>query len=103
MIRFKDGVKVQGIKTQIWLAIQVAEQIWAGFPLTVTSLNDGQHVAGSLHYSGMAVDLRTKNLPLAIKQARVDDLAAALPEGYVVLLEKLGEENEHCHVHYGGL
>lgn len=72
-----------------------------GLPVVVTSLNDSQHRRFSLHYSGEAVDLRSKHVPREQLEDLVDEIRAALPEGtWDVLLEHQGESNEHFHIEY---
>jgi hypothetical protein len=60
----KQGVEQKEIALQIYYAIGVAEAVYRqrGMQLVVTSLNDGQHMKESLHYKGLAVDLRTRDL-----------------------------------------
>jgi hypothetical protein len=98
-------VKLAGLTVPMVLALQIAEHIWwqhGETTLVVTSANDGAHRAGSLHYEGRAVDLRTKTLPQAQRQAAVEALARALGGEFVVLFESVGDADEHCHVHWQG-
>jgi hypothetical protein len=91
----KPGVRVYGIRPEMVLALVAADRIWQrhGSELVVTSVMDGTHSRGSLHYAGCAVDLRTWHL---------DDIAAAAQE----LREALGEdfdvvvEASHVHLEY---
>jgi len=61
--------------------------------LTVTSALDGVHKTGSLHYQGLAIDIRSRTLPdeLTIANELRDDLG---PD-YDVLLER-----DHIHIEY---
>lgn len=100
MIRLLTTVDPAGMQPQINLAIQVAEPIWKKYgadTLWITSLNDGTHKIGSLHYKGLAVDLRVKNLPPTLWSQTVAELQAALGFKYDVLLEM---DPPHCHVEY---
>lgn len=93
MVILKTGVKLSGLQPQIVLAIIVAEGIWGGEPLTITSVSDGLHSHTSLHYSGNGVDFRTRDIEdPAGKTAR---LKAALGVDFDVILE-----SDHVHLEY---
>ena len=55
---------MQSLQPQIVLAVVVASSFYKdfGYDLVVTSFSDGIHSPNSLHYSGNAVDLRTRNV-----------------------------------------
>ena len=102
MIRFKQGVKWQGVSPEITLAILVVGGIIV--PQTfdhicwITSIRDGVHSKDSRHYIGEAFDTRSKNIMASIaKKDVLEEIRNSLP-GYVVLLENEGEDNEHFHV-----
>lgn len=60
---FKNGV-VLALSPQMARILPVVDRVYrrvAGIEAVVTSANDGKHKAGSLHYSGNAIDLRTNN------------------------------------------
>lgn len=84
-------------------ALKIAAAVWGEWvqEMVVTSLNDGTHRVGSLHYSNKAADIRTKNLPTTeAKRLAVKKLASRLGRDYDVILEGLGTANEHCHCEY---
>jgi hypothetical protein len=56
----KPSVRITGLRTELLLAIIAAERVYeeAGHDLTLTACVDGKHMAGSFHYSGLAVDIR---------------------------------------------
>jgi hypothetical protein len=61
----KHGVDLRGIQPQMAVAYTIAEAIYwdkAGVHCVITSCSDGRHGPNSLHYKGMALDLRTSNL-----------------------------------------
>lgn len=72
MLDAKPEVVTDGTSREVWFALGVAyaTRIFAyGGPVTVTSMRDGQHMAGSLHFQGRAVDIRTDDLsPTAASQ-----------------------------------
>lgn len=96
-LAYKPGVDPAGALDPIRYAIAIAEQIYTrhGSALVVTSLTEGRHIAGSLHPSGLAVDLRTRDLPPGAPRLAAAELAAALGGDYDVILEA-----DHIHVEY---
>lgn len=53
-----------GIRPELLLAVVAAERVYeeAGHDFTITSCVDGKHMAGSLHYAGAAIDIRTRDV-----------------------------------------
>ena len=74
-------------------ALKAADKIWKkqSRELVITSGLEGSHSAGSLHYYGLAVDLRLP--PDLVRATR--ELAAELGSQFDVILEK-----HHIHVEY---
>lgn len=103
MIHFKPGAHLNGgVTPEIWHAIYIAHNIWRqyGADLVVTSIRDGTHKNGSLHYEGRAVDLRSNNLNNAIDQDAAEKLRRALGDEYDVLFEYPDTPNEHVHLEH---
>ena len=61
----------------------------------ITSTTDGRHMHGSLHFKGLAVDLRTRDLSLYEKIHYHSMLKSALCKLCDVVLE-----SDHIHVEY---
>ena len=61
-MKIKPGANIQGLNLKMRPVLMAADAIWRnhGQELVVTAGLDGEHSAGSLHYYGMAVDLRTR-------------------------------------------
>ena len=97
MLRLKKGVKMVDIKPQISLAATIATSVYDHFDAdcVITSLTDGRHSKNSLHYSGNAMDLRTRNVNKDELLPLVNTLRKALGENYDTVLEK-----DHIHVEY---
>lgn len=102
-MRIKPGVNMTGIKPEMVPAMLALARIFDlhGVVPVITSALDGRHGRGSLHYAGLAIDVRSKNLPdgavkLAVLQAIKDDLGAQ----YDVLLEAVNQDNEHYHIEF---
>ncbi len=93
-MRIKEGVRVYGIEGPLVLALVIADQLYweRAEELVVTSLMDGNHMRGSLHYVGLAGDLR---LPGSGIQELRDELAIRLGPDYDVVVE-----SEHIHVEF---
>ncbi|HET7135184.1 MAG TPA: hypothetical protein VFJ25_04635 [Casimicrobiaceae bacterium] len=94
MIAIKPGVRIRGLAPEILLAINVAHELYReqAQSLTITSGTDGQHMAGSLHHAGLAVDLR---LPATPPERMIEQLKIRLGAEYDVVLE-----GDHIHVEY---
>lgn len=94
---FKKGVKVQGIRPELILAIIVADGVYAslGQELVITSLLDGTHSNTSLHYTGCGVDFRTRFFTQEEAEKARNDISARLTSDYDVILE-----SNHIHLEY---
>lgn len=107
MIEFKSGVCVHfPINPKLERIFVGIDTIWKhdvwGHPV-VTAGNDGKHMAGSLHYKDLALDLRSRSIPTQTERAGFRDaLSAWLGPDYDVIFEAAGTENEHFHVEADG-
>jgi len=96
---FKDGVSIEGIKPEAWAIAVHADRVWKQLGreegVTITSGTDGRHSTHSLHYRGLAFDLRTYYFTgCQAKQAK-KLLEYNLGPDYYVLIEKT-----HIHAQY---
>jgi hypothetical protein len=96
-MQIKPGVRVHGLRPEIVLAVLAAESAWrdAGAECVVTSVIDGKHSQGSLHYAGAAVDIRTRNLAEPALSRAINKLRESLGEDFDVVFEK-----DHVHVEF---
>jgi hypothetical protein len=96
-IRRKAGVIGEPQPALAWgLAIAARVYGWFGLAdLVITSLRDGNHMAGSLHPRGYAADLRTSDVPPATRPAIAATLKAELGPAFDVVLEV-----DHIHVEF---
>ena len=102
-VKFKDGVKLDGIEPEALHILVTAGFIWRetfhGVDCVCTSALDSRHMTGSLHYKGLAVDLRTYTLPGGYvgegAQKATKLLKDRLGSDYDVVLE-----SDHLHVEY---
>jgi hypothetical protein len=98
MLFLKPGVRIAGVRPEILLAAVAAERVFekAGFDCTITSCMDGQHMAGSLHYKGAAIDLRTKHVPHAVELKQiVGRIKQCLGTDFDVVVE-----TDHLHIEF---
>ena len=97
-MKFKDSsVKVQGIRPELLLALQIADNVYKMHEeeLVITSLADGFHTITSLHFTGCAADLRTRYFDANEKHEVVKELKDRLTNDYDVVLER-----DHIHLEY---
>lgn len=98
-IDFKGSVRSDGIKPEASHIIIIAHRVFVRFLdedlMTVTSITDGKHSPNSLHYEGLAVDIRTRDLSTEQKSTLVAKLRKALGNDYDVVLE-----STHLHVEF---
>lgn len=96
-MKIKEGAILSGLHPMMRRVLIEANQIWKehGQELAVTSGLDGTHSAGSAHYYGCAVDLRTRYFSDAELASVMQELTKRLPTIYYIKLEK-----DHIHVHY---
>jgi hypothetical protein len=103
MLTTKPGVRFATITPALLHMLGVVERLSRtlfGLPaegLVITSGSDSTHMAGSKHYAGEAIDLRSKTLG-ALKSTVVATLRDELGSQFTVLLEHEGEPNEHVHI-----
>ena len=93
-MQLKEGVSIAGLQPEIVLALIIAEAVFVESAqlLTVTSAVDGEHMEGSLHYVGAAVDLRypTEGAPSVVSK-----LTTQLGDNYDVV-----PETTHIHIEF---
>ena len=95
-MELKEGVTLAGIHLLMRPVLRVAEEIWttAGRSegVTITCAMGGVHSAGSWHYYGLALDLRTRYFSAPVKDSVVAKLKYRLPNYDVVV------HSTHIHV-----
>lgn len=94
-MRIKHDVDLRGLQAPMAVAAAVADSVYRahhGGELTITSGTDGQHMVGSLHYSGLAIDCR---LPMINVGEIVLQLRDALGPQFDVVLESTHIHIEH--------
>jgi hypothetical protein len=98
-MKIKEGVSLCGLHIVMRKVLQEAESIWKGLgqELVVTSGTEpSEHLAGSLHYYGLALDFRTRYFDEGQRHLAFNKLSLALADySYTVVLEE-----DHIHVQY---
>lgn len=105
MIAVKETVRFKRFTPEIIALLAVIPKVWQQVVPetvpTITSANDSTHGANSYHYSDYALDLRSKNISDAQKDAVLAALKSELGgKNYDVILESRGTDNEHFHIEY---
>lgn len=96
-ISIKPGVRIQGMRPELNFALQIIDGAYkdAGHDCVITAVIDGTHMAGSLHYAGCAVDVRTRDLKPSELETLKTTLAGRLSGDFDVVLE-----GDHFHIEY---
>lgn len=106
-MKLKDkSVNIWDLQPQMQPVLKEADKLWQDVlqvELTITSARDGIHSAGSLHYYGYAVDLRTwdtygNQLSDEFRKDLADQLAGKLSH-YSVYYD-IVVHSTHIHVEY---
>jgi hypothetical protein len=96
-MRIKKGVSIQGLKPEIVIALQIAENILDSYEqdCVITSGTDSKHSKKSRHYIGYAVDLRSRDCTNPVECAK--SLQSALGSEYYCAFE-----TDHFHIQFDG-
>tara|TARA_R110000782_G_scaffold218156_1_gene305533 strand:+ start:517 stop:840 length:324 start_codon:yes stop_codon:yes gene_type:complete len=97
-LRMKHGVSMNGIKPEMVMGINLALGYFDSMgirDMVVTSIVDGKHSYGSLHYVGYAADIRIWAIESDGLAEFTEGLAEELGEEFDVTLEK-----DHIHIEF---
>lgn len=96
-VTLKPGCRVAGLRPEMLLGLIIAEQVFTGHgaSLVVTEATGGKHKLGSLHFVGLAADLRTRGVPVLTVQEIAADLRSILGPQYDVVVEA-----DHVHLEF---
>jgi hypothetical protein len=102
-MKLKKGVKITNLTAQMALACAIVESVYKrlqpGYDPTITSIDEGRHGKRTLHGKGRAVDWRTKDFS-GDKYRLRNEVAAALGDGFDVVLEDMHGPQEHLHTEW---
>lgn len=93
-----ESVNIWGLEREMRPAMREVENVWNhnGHEAVITSARDGMHSAGSLHYYGLAIDVRNKYFTETEKKkvfAEIHDIL--YPLGFDVI-----EHTTHIHIEF---
>jgi len=96
-MKLKDGVKLRGVRSEIAFILPAIAKVFQDLnkDFVITSAIDGVHSRTSLHYSGGAIDIRTRHLSEGQRRAVSSRIKLALSSEYDVVLEK-----DHIHIEF---
>ena len=96
-MKTKGGVVLAGLNELMGPGLKVAEKIYRNYgpELVITSGLEGEHSAGSKHYCGKAVDLRTRFFTEKEKEAVYGRLVKELWLFYRIIKHKT-----HLHIEF---
>ena len=96
-MKLKQGTNINGLKPELLIGIMIVNDYFVSInkELTITSVTDSKHGRGSLHYVGLAFDVRTWDFTEEEAQKVVDDLKQKLSIQFDVVLEK-----DHIHIEF---
>ena len=98
MTHYKAGVQYKDMDQNIVKAVPIIDRVYTeitGKEVTITSARDGEHMSGSKHYDGKALDLRTRDISRDTAAKVTVKLQNNLGRDYDVVHEK-----DHIHVEY---
>jgi len=101
-MKIKKDVILSGLQLPMRRALITADKIWkeTGEELVITAGLDGVHSAGSVHYYGYAVDLRTRYFKDSKYPPGVIDGIAAQLKGNLGSDYDVVVHSSHIHVEY---
>ena len=77
-----------------------ANELGVEVDMLLTSGNDSEHMKGSKHYTGNALDFRSHHLSVEECRALLKIVRRRLGKNYQVILENPMKNNEHIHIEY---
>jgi hypothetical protein len=99
VISVKEGVKLSKLQPQMALATAIAHECFTdyGCNLTITSGEEwvSQRLTDSLHYEGLALDYRTRDIPVGFHEALIAKIRWALGDQFDVV-----PKPNHLHVEF---
>jgi|TARA_Y100000310_G_scaffold291014_2_gene318622 hypothetical protein len=92
-----EPVRIQGIRPELLLGLIICDAIFMeyGHEVEITSVIDGKHSRGSLHYAGAAADIRSRDIPENQREPIKIKCKAALGPDFDLVLE-----GSHYHLEF---
>lgn len=99
MLQLKKGVILTGVRSEILFIIyQIQKYFEEHLPkkdFVITSLTDGKHMKGSLHYKGLALDMRSRDFYMKEAGDFFYWFVSNYDKEYDLVVEK-----DHFHIEY---
>ena len=99
----KPSAKLKGLQPEILIGLRVLEDVLDkyGYDTVITEATGGSHMEESLHYKGLALDIRSKHIVLKDTKTKIMlEVKLALQDDYDFLLENPNSPNEHFHLEF---
>lgn len=103
MIYIKPGAKLNGLRPEIQEGRAICVEVFREHKLDfiITEGTGSKHGRASLHYVGLAIDIRSKHIgSRALKYKILEECRRRLGEQFDIILEAEGRPNEHYHLEY---
>lgn len=96
-MRLKKTTRILGVKPEILMGLMCAQGVYDKWKveMVVTSCTGDKHGAYSRHYQGMAVDLRSRDIPADKRTAFLAGLRKGCGPEFKIILE-----SDHFHMSY---
>lgn len=96
-MQIKPGASLAKLTPQMALAAYMVDSLSyrLGIACTITSGSDSTHKDGSLHYTGNALDFRSRDIPPQKMVMLIHKIRASLGADFDVV-----EEKDHLHIEY---
>lgn len=96
-MKLKEGASLKDVSWRMFDAAIKVESVLAHFGVdtVITAGTDGKHMVGSLHYRGLALDVRTRDLKDEDKQPAATAIRQVLGADFDVVLE-----GDHFHIEH---
>ena len=93
----KPEVSIAGLQPEALYGLMTVQEVFREnkCEMTVTSVTDGTHSPGSLHYIGHAFDLRLYHIPQAKLDTIIIQCRERLPGSFDVVIE-----SDHIHIEH---
>ena len=102
LMLIKPGAKLRGLRPEILVGLMCVQKVFEhfGFDFVITEATGGNHMQKSLHYQGLAVDIRSKHIQDRVTKAKVlFECQDALGEEFDFVFEDSGDQ-EHFHMEF---
>lgn len=102
MTQLAHGARVFGLTPEMVFGHTIVQSVFShhNANCVITCGSNGKHSRASKHYSGNALDYRSRHLLESEKDIVLRDLKASLGKDYDAILEAQNTDNEHFHVEY---